>query len=177
MSAWFHLRTATLWLFGAALVLVGALLVVQLAALLAWQYSIALDTRVWPRMPLMLAFVDPAKVSGTAAQFLAVIPEIPWSWLREPQNAGTVPHMAATWVLGELHLGLIPALLGLLAGGFGIKLMRRQNQRYAAARREKEDRVRRLRAYRREPRTEPNFADRRVEPSLNEPRREPRLSA
>ena len=173
MNAWFHVRTATLWLFGAVLVLLGALLVLQLAALLAWQYSIALDNRAWPRMPLMLMFADPAKVSGAATQFLSVLPEIPWAWLRDPQNVNTAPHMAATWVLGELHLGLLPALLGLIAAWAGIKLIGRQKQRYAVAQREKEDRVRRLRAYRREQRIEPSLA----EPALSEPRREPRLSA
>jgi hypothetical protein len=177
MNAWFHVRTATLWLFGAVLVLLGALLVLQLAALLAWQYSIALDTRAWPRMPLMLMFADPAKASGAAAQFLSVLPEIPWPWLRDPQNVNAAPHMAATWLLGELHLGLLPALLGLVAAWTGISLIGRQKRRYAVAQREKEDRVRRLRAYRREQRIEPSLAERRAEPALSEPRREPRLSA
>ena len=177
MNAWFHLRTATAWLFGSALALVGALLVLQLAALLVWQYSVALETRSWPRLPLGLVFADHAKVSATTAQFLPVIPEVPWSWLRNPQNADTLPHMATTTVLSELHLGLVPALLGLFIAYLGIRLIVRQKQRYATARREKDDRLRRVRAYRRETRTEPSFADVHTEPTVTEPRREPRLTA
>jgi hypothetical protein len=132
---------------------------------------------VWPRLPLALAFADHAKVSATSAQFLPVIPEIPWSWLRNPQNADTLPHVAATSVLSELHLGLIPALLGLVAAYLGVRLILREKQRYALARRQKDDRLRRVRAYRRETRTEPNFNELHTEPSLSEARREPRLSA
>jgi hypothetical protein len=116
-------------------------------------------------------------VSATSAQFLPVIPEIPWSWLRNPQNADTLPHVAATSVLSELHLGLIPALLGLVAAYLGVRLILREKQRYALARRQKDDRLRRVRAYRRETRTEPNFNELHTEPSLSEARREPRLSA
>jgi hypothetical protein len=177
MSPWFHLRTAIAWLIGAALVLVGALLVLQLAALLVWQYSVALETRAWPKLPLFLPFADPAKLSATTTQFMAVIPSIEWSWLRDRQNATTVPHMAATWLLNELHVGLIPAIVGLIAASFGVRLMLRQRARYAVARRERDDRLRRVRAYRRDPRTEPNFSELRTEPTLSEPRREPRLTA
>ncbi len=178
MNPWFHMKTGMAWLLGAALALAGTLLVLQLAALLAWQYSVALGTRSWPQLPVTLVFADHAKVSATTAQFLPVIPEVPWSWLRNPQNADTLPHTAATSVLGALHVGLIPALLGLFLTYLGIKLIRRQKQRYAVAQREKDDRLRRVRAYRRETRTEPNFTELRTEePTLTEPRREPRLSA
>ena len=53
MNAWFHVKTRAVWLFGAALVLVGALLVLRLVALLVWQYSVALERRAWPRLPLV----------------------------------------------------------------------------------------------------------------------------
>jgi hypothetical protein len=186
MMPWFYLRTAIAWLIGAALVLAGALLVLQLAALLVWQYSVALDTRAWPKLPLLVVFADPAKLSATTAKFMAVIPAVEWSWLRDPQNATTVPHMAATWLLGQLHVGLVPAIVGLIVAYFGVNVMLHQRARYAAARRERDDRLRRVRAYRRDPRTEPNFSDPRTEPSfdelrteptLSERRREPRLSA
>jgi hypothetical protein len=177
MTPWFHLRSAIAWLIGAALVLAGTLLFLQLAALLVWQYAVALDTRAWPKLPLLVVFAEPAKLTAITAQFMAVIPAIEWSWLRDPQNATTVPHMAATWLLGALHVGLIPAIFGLIAAFFGAKVMLRQRARYAAARRQRDDRLRRVRAYRRDARTEPNFSELRTEPTLSEPRREPRLTA
>jgi hypothetical protein len=94
--------------------------------------------------------------------------------------------MAATWLLGQLHVGLIPAIFGLIAAFFGVNVMLQQQARYGAARRERADRLRRVRAYRRDPRTEPSFRDPRTEPKFNElraeptlreRRREPRLSA
>jgi hypothetical protein len=177
MNAWFHTRTAAAWLVGTVLLIAGALLVLQLAALLVWQYSVALDTRAWPQLPLLAAFADPAKHSATTAQFMSVIPQIPWHWLHDPQNAQTLSHMAATWTLGKLHVGLIPAILGLACILLGLKLIRRQKQRYADARRQKDDRLRRLRAYRREQRSEPVLTEFRAEPALSEPRQEPRLTA
>jgi hypothetical protein len=177
MNVWFHIRTAATWLFGAVLLVAGALLVLQLAALLAWQYSVALETRAWPQLPILVVFADPAKLGTTTAQFMSVIPHMPWSWLQDPQNAQTLSHMAATWTLGKLHVGLIPAILGLACILLGLKLMRRQKQRYVDARRQQDDRLRRLRAYRREQRSEPVLTEFRAEPALSEPRQEPRLTA
>src|SRR5687767_127169 len=111
MNAWFHVKTRGVWLFGAALVLVGALLVLQLVALLLWQYSVALETRAWPRLPLVLVFSDHSQLSAATARFLSVIPEVPWSWLRDPENASSVMHVLATWLLNKAHIGLVPALL------------------------------------------------------------------
>lgn len=148
MNAWFHVKTRAVWLFGAALVLVGALLVLQLVALLVWQYSVALETRTWPRLPLVLVFSDHSQLSAATARFLPVIPELPWVWLRDPENASSVMHVLATWLLDKVHIGLVPALLGVAIMLIGGIIAIRQKDMLGAAKRHDEDRRRRVREYR-----------------------------
>jgi hypothetical protein len=148
MNARFHVKTRALWLFGAALVLVGGLLVLQLVALLVWQYSVALETRAWPRLPLVFVFSDHSQLSAATARFLPVIPEFPWSWLRDSENGSSVMHVLATWLLDKVHIGLVPALLGVAIMIIGGIIAIRQKDMLGAAKRHDEDRRRRVREYR-----------------------------
>jgi hypothetical protein len=148
MNAWFHVKTRAVWLFGAALVLVGGLLVLQLVALLVWQYSVALETRAWPRLPLVFVFSDHSQLPAAAARLLSVIPEFPWSWLRDSENGSSVMHVLATWLLDKVHIGLVPALLGVAIMLIGGIIAIRQKDMLGAAKRHDEDRRRRVWEYR-----------------------------
>jgi hypothetical protein len=148
MNAWFQLKTRAVCLFGIALVLVGLLLVLQCVALLLWQYIVALEARAWPPLPARLLFADHSQLGGTAAApILQFIPELQWTLISTPKNSPGM-HTVATWVLDRVHIGLVPALLGapiILLGGI---VSLQQINRLAAAKRRKEDRLRRLREYR-----------------------------
>jgi hypothetical protein len=148
MNAWFYIRTGAVWLFGAALILVGALLVLQQGALLVWQYSIALEKRAWPPLPLLMVFSDPSQLSAAAARLAEVIPKLRWDWLTDPANAANPLHMGVTALLNRVHIGAVPALLGVFIGLAGLRRALRQRDTLAAARRAKEDRLRRRRHYR-----------------------------
>lgn len=147
-EAWFQLKTRATCLFGIALALVGLLLVLQLLALLLWQFTSALETRAWPSLPAGLLFADHAKLSGTAvAPILQFIPEFQWALLSTPKDPPGV-HTVATWVLDRVHIGLLPALLSMPIILFGGIVSLKQLNTLAAAKRRKEDRLRRLREYR-----------------------------
>lgn len=160
MGFWFHVRRCIAALFGLTVALVGLALVLQLAALLLWQYGIALQKPSWPRLPIALLFTDHAKLAATVlAPYLQYIPQLEWSWLANRADTSAT-HVAAVWLVDKVHIGVVPALLGvpLLLGGGNVLL--RQIGRLAGARRYRADRLRRLEEYRREPspeRLEPGF--------------------
>jgi hypothetical protein len=137
--------------------LVGLALVLQLAALLLWQYGIALQKPSWPKLPLGLLFADHAKLATTAlAPYLQYLPQVEWSWLANREDASAA-HAAAVWLLDKVHIGLVPALLGVplvLGGG---RFLLRNLRALGAASRYKRDRMRRVEQYRRslEERQEP----------------------
>jgi hypothetical protein len=147
MNAWFHIRTRAVWLFGAALLVVGALLVLQLGALLVWQYSIALENRRWPPLALGFLFSDPAQLSAAVAPWTELIPRLQWDWFSDPAHASSPLHIAVTALFNRLHIGAVPALIGVFLGLAGFELAVRQSDVLAAARRAKEDRLRRRRHY------------------------------
>jgi hypothetical protein len=142
-----HKAWAT-WLSGIGLVLLGALLASQLIALLLWQYMVAVETRVWPRLPMQLLFADHSQLGGTkVAPFLQFIPELQWSWMRNPADSSAL-HTIAAWLLDQVHIGLVPALLGVLIALAGGIVSMRQINALAAAKQYNEDRLRRAREYR-----------------------------
>lgn len=150
MNAWFQLRAWAISLLGVLLALVGVLLVLQLAALLLWQYGVALESRAWPRLPAGLLFTDHSQLAASkAAPFLPFIPEVPWPWLSDPSNSSGT-HTAAAWLLDKLHVGLLPALVGVLITLAGGNIALRQIHALAAARRRNQDRLRRVGQYRNE---------------------------
>ena len=147
MGVWFQLKTRAIWLVGIALVLVGLLLVLQLFALLMWQYMVALETRNWPSLSLRLLFADHSQLARTSvAPFLQFIPELQWNWMRVPQESPV--HSAVTWLLDKVHIGLLPALLGVPIALRGGVLAIRQKNALADAKRRNEDRLRRIDYYR-----------------------------
>jgi hypothetical protein len=150
MNAGFRLKVWAIRLFGVSLALVGVLLVVQLAALLVWQYSIALDTRAWPRLPVGLLFADHSQLAAKAiAPVLPFIPELQWAWLSDPGNSSNT-RAAATWLLDQVHIGLVPALLGVLLTLKGAMIFSRQRYALVVANRYDGDRLRRVGQYRKE---------------------------
>jgi hypothetical protein len=148
MGFWFQVKTCVVALFGLVVAVAGLALVLQLAALLLWQYGIALQKPSWPRLPIELLFADRAKLATTVlAPYLQYIPQIEWSWLANREDTSAT-HAAAAWLVSKVHIGVVPALLGvplLLGGG---KLLLRQLHALGAARRYKVDRMRRVEQYR-----------------------------
>jgi hypothetical protein len=148
MGFWFQVRTCIAALLGFLVALVGLALVLQLAALLLWQYGIALQKPSWPRLPIGLLFADHGKLAATAlAPYLEYIPKLEWSWLANRADTSAT-HAVAVWLIDKVHIGLVPALLGvplLLGGG---KLLLRRISALAGARRYRADRLRRLAEYR-----------------------------
>ena len=144
----FQLRRGFAALLGLAVALAGLALVLQLAALLLWQYGIALQKPSWPKLPIGLLFADHAKLATTAlAPYLQYLPQLEWSWLANRQDT-SASHAVAVWLVDKVHIGLLPALLGVplvLGGG---KLLVGQVRAMAAARRYKVDRMRRVAQYR-----------------------------
>ena len=161
MSFWFQVKTRLAALLGLAVALAGLALVLQLAALLFWQYGIALQKASWPKLPLGLLFTDHAKLASTAlAPYLEYLPRLEWSWLANRADTSAT-HVVAAWLVDKVHIGLVPALLGvplLLGGG---KFVLGQMRALSGARRYRADRLRRLDQYRRETeRLEPAFDER-----------------
>jgi hypothetical protein len=138
-------------LWGVALALAGGLLVLQLAALLIWQYGMALETRSWPPLALRLVFVDHAALAAKPiAPLLQFIPEVQWGWFLDPANRSSLMHQFATWVLSQVHIGVVPAILGAALAFKGVLIVLRQRGRLEAARQYKEDRLRRVHEYRKQ---------------------------
>jgi hypothetical protein len=149
-DAWFQLKTRAILLFGIGLVLVGLLLVLQCVALLLWQYMATIETRAWPPLPAWLLFADHSQLGGTAAApILQFLPEFQWTLINNPKNSPGM-HAIAMWLLDRVHIGVVPALLGVLITVVGGIVSIQQLNALAAARRRKEDRLRRLREYRKE---------------------------
>ena len=161
MNFWFQVKTRVAALAGLAVALAGLALVLQLAALLFWQYGIALQKVGWPRLPIGLLFTDHAKLASTAlAPYHEYLPRLEWSWLANHADTSAT-HVVALWLIDKVHIGLVPALLGAALFLGGGKLFLRQMSALAGARRYRADRLRRLGQYRRGPeRLEPGFDER-----------------
>src|SRR4051812_32787491 len=148
MGFWSQVKSCIAALLGLVVALAGAALVLQLAALLLWQYGIALQKPSWPRLPIELLFADHAKLAGTAlAPYLEYLPRVQWSWLANREDTSAT-HAIAVWLVNKVHIGVAPALLGVPLALGGGKLLLRQVGALAGARRYRADRVRRIREYR-----------------------------
>src|SRR4051795_9851017 len=87
MGFWFQVRACVATLLGLVVALAGLALVLQLAALLLWQYGIALQKPSWPRLPIQLLFADNPQLASTAlAPYLEYIPRLQWSWLASRED-------------------------------------------------------------------------------------------
>src|ERR1043165_7518973 len=103
MNFWFQVRTRAAALLGLAVALV-----LQLAALLFWQYGIALQKASWPKLPLGLLFTDHAKLASTAlAPYLEYLPRLEWSWLANRADTSAT-HVVAAWLRDKGQIGPAP---------------------------------------------------------------------
>jgi len=75
----------------------------------------------------------------------ALLPEVPW--LTSPQ-AWLPSHEALAWTPGPMHIAIVLAVLGLAAVAAGGLMAQRQTARLQAAKRRREDGLRRVREYR-----------------------------
>jgi hypothetical protein len=148
MKAWFRLLKArTLLLLSAGVALIGLLPVLYLCGLIGWQFNARLDGSSWVALPVALMFTDHALLQGgKTAPVLAYIPQLivlplDWSW--------TTNEVAAA-ILGKLHVGLVPALIGCAVMAVGISGVLRQWTLLRIHKERKQDRVRRIEDYRRE---------------------------
>jgi hypothetical protein len=127
------------FLSSAVLIVTGLVPVLYFLALLAWQFSVAWQTK-WVALPLTLAFSDHALLAaGKLAPVLPFIPEFPWK---------ANPTVAA--ILDKVHVGLIPALVGLALIGLGLLGAYRRNLAERRRRQSEEDRSRRVQDYQRD---------------------------
>src|SRR5262249_7361211 len=120
MNFRFQVKTCVAALLGLAVALARLALVLQFVGLLFGQYGIALQKASWPKLPVGLLFTDHAKLATTAlAPYLEYIPRLEWSWLANREDTSAT-HVVAVWLVNKVHIGLVPALLGvpiLLGGG------------------------------------------------------------
>lgn len=101
-----------------AVVLIGLAPLAYLGGLLAWQIDMQLKTGTWIALPAGLAFVDRALLQGSnLAPVLAFIPQLDSTW---------TTHDVVWRVLSELHIGLIPGLIGFGVMAVGISSLLRQ---------------------------------------------------
>src|ERR1043165_1564693 len=112
MNFWFQVRTRAAALLGLAVAPAGLALVLQLAALLFWEYGIALQKASWPKLPLGLLFTDHAKLASTAlAPYLEYLPRLEWSWLANRADTSAA-HVVAAWPVDQVLIGPVPRVLG-----------------------------------------------------------------
>jgi len=151
MNAWFLLLKArTTLLYGVALVVAGLVPVLYFMALLVWQISALFHAGSWVALPATLLFTDHSVLqAGKAAPVLAFIPQFPWAWLMSPDSLLPV-HMAVTWMLDRVHVGVVFALVGLAVMAVGALSALRQMAMIRDRKQRDQDRLRRVRDYRRE---------------------------
>jgi hypothetical protein len=131
MKAWFSLLKArTVFSFAVVLVVAGLGAVLYFVALFVWQIALRVQAGSWVPFPATLLFSEHS---------LAFIPEFPWA----------APEALAS-ILDRLHLGLVFALPGLAAMALGVLVALRQKALIRALTQREEDRLRRVRDYRRE---------------------------
>ena len=114
------MKARTALMFPAALAVAGTLPVLCFVALVGWQLAMLFQTRAWTPLPATLLF--------------------PESLLSE--------HPAAIWIVGKVHAGLVPALLGLGIAAIGVLGVLRRHAAIRAQRQHNEDRLRRVHDYR-----------------------------
>lgn len=139
-----------------AVVLIGLAPLAYLGGLLAWQIDMQLKTGTWIALPAGLAFVDRALLQGSnLAPVLAFIPQLDSTW---------TTHDVVWRVLSQLHIGLIPGLIGFGVMAVGISSLLRQATLIRIHKVRRKAPVQRLDKHRRE--AKPVSDDRRREPFI-----------
>ena len=139
--------------FAGVFVLAGMVPVLHFLALLAWPFVGVSRSGVWVPLPAALLFLGEPASAGKAAAVLPFIPHIP---------GVHITNTAAVWILGQLHVAVIPALLGCAIVVRAALSILHQSARIRAVRQRTEDRVRRIQDYRQGE----GFSDGRREPYL-----------
>ena len=157
MRVWLHLLKARTLLFcSLGVVLIGLAALAYLGGLLAWQIDMQLKTGTWIALPAGLAFVDRAALQGgNLAPVLAFIPQLDSTW---------TTHDVVWRVLSQLHIGLIPGLIGFGVMAVGISSLLRQATLIRIHKERRKAPVQRLDKHRRE--AKPVSDDRRREPFI-----------
>jgi hypothetical protein len=152
MKAWFSLLKArTFLLFAAVIVVVGLMPVLYFVGLFGWQLvNLFQAGGSWVPLPATLLFTDHAPLQGgKAAPVLALIPQFQWPWFTSPES-WLPAHVALTWVLSRVHVGLAFALAGLAVMALATASALRQTAAIRAWKQRYKDRLRRVRDYQRE---------------------------
>ena len=159
MRAWLHLLKARILLLcSLGVVLIGLAPLGYAIGLVVWQVDVYRNTGAWIALPAGLAFVDRAPLqAGNLAPVLAFIPHLDSTW---------TTHDVVWRILSNLHLGLIPGLIGfgILAVGMSSALRQRALIRIHKARRKAP--VQRLEPQRREASPPPPADNGRREPFI-----------
>ena len=135
------------FLAGVALVITGLLPVLYLLALLAWQFSAAVEAGSWIALPATLLFTDHVALQGgKIAPVLAFIPQVPWPWLMSPESLLPL-HKVVASLLGRVHVGLAFALAGLAVMALGTLRARHALRRIRAEKQRRADGLRRVNDY------------------------------
>jgi hypothetical protein len=137
-------------------VLIGLAALAYLIGLLAWQIDMQMKSGAWIALPVGLAFVDRAALQGgNLAPVLAFIPQLDSAW---------TTHDVVWRVLSQLHIGLIPGLIGFGVMAVGISSLLRQATLIRIHKERRKAPVQRLDKHRRE--AKPVSDDRRREPFI-----------
>jgi hypothetical protein len=132
MASLFQRRAV--WLFGAGLVVAGVLLLLNLAALLFWQFGVFKSEA----LGAALRFVDHSLLRPAIVDpLLTLLPKVP------PAR------------VTSLHLAMAVALLGVALGSLGVLIARGQTARIRVDKMRMQDRLRRVQGYRDAARLEP----------------------
>jgi hypothetical protein len=119
MMAWLRLLKARfLLLCSLGVVILGLPPLLYFLGLLAWQFHTLHETGYWVALPAALLSAERALLqSGNLAPVLAFIPHIDWPWTTNEVGAR---------ILSELHVGLVPGLIGFAIMAVGISSLLRQ---------------------------------------------------
>jgi len=134
-------------IYSVLLIVAGALPVLFLAGLVAWQVVTLFQGGGWVPLPALLPFSGPS---------FSFVPDLSWIW-----QAGADSPQPIVWLLSRVHFALLPALAGLALVTLGVRRVLRQRAATRALRQRHEDRLRRVQDYQREDRFEEPFDGRR----------------
>lgn len=134
-------------MFSVLLVLAGAVPVLFLVGLVAWQVVTLVQGGGWVPLPLLLLFSDPS---------FAFVPDLSWIW-----HASADSPRPVIWVLSRVHFALLPALAGLALMALGVRGVLKRRAETRALRERHEDRQRRVQDYQREDRSADTLDGRR----------------
>ena len=139
------------------LILAGALPVLFLAGVLAWQVVTLFQAGAWVPLPVLLLFTDHAALQATkVAPVLGFIPDLSLIW-----TAGADAPKPVVWALSRVHFALLPALAGLVMMAAGVRGLLVRRAAIRAQRDYREDRLRRVQDYRRDESAGDTFDGRR----------------